>query len=421
MAPKRKNALRCKMSIQPKMWDEQKMRAAVEGVRSKTFTLGKASKFFGIPKSTLSDKVNDKYPVEKRIKTILTPEEERKLALWLITLVKKGCKHPKQQLLQQVQKILNTEGRKTVFTNNLPGNKWYYAFLRRQGIVSLRQAQEIENRPDSSSTQNELTINQTELLTFSLASGEPETSTQAVSSKERIKAAVEAVKTKAFTLGKAAKIFGIPKSTLSDKVHERYPLEKKVKTILTPEEEQKLAQWLITIARKGCKFPKQQLLQQVQRILNNEGRETIFPNNLPGNRWYYAFLKRQGILPLCKKDALRNQPELLAEEICPKTQPAHSDQQNHLDGLLDIIQLIAPDKLTDYRHKLSQGKQCEEPEFVRFCSLYKRLSGIPESKGENLTEHQGEKRLQTVLQEQFSETLVKKREYEFENGSKKTD
>lgn len=104
MAPKRKNALRCKMSIQPKMWDEQKMRAAVEGVRSKTFTLGKASKFFGIPKSTLSDKVNDKYPVEKRIKTILTPEEERKLALWLITLVKKGCKHPKQQLLQQVQK-----------------------------------------------------------------------------------------------------------------------------------------------------------------------------------------------------------------------------------------------------------------------------------------------------------------------------
>ena len=378
------------MSIQPKKWDEQKMRAAVEGVRSKTFTLGKASKIFGIPKSTLSDKVNDKHPIEKKIKTILNPEEERKLALWLISLVKKGCKHPKQQLLQQVQKILNNEGRETVFTNNLPGNKWYYAFLRRQGIVSLRQAQEIENQSDVS-IENELIIVKPE--TSGLEHG---LSSQEETSKERIKAAVEAVRTKAFTLGKAAKVFGIPKSTLFDKVHDRYPLEKKIKTILTPEEEWKLAQWLVAIVKKGCKFPKQRLLQQVQKILNNEGRETVFPNNLPGNRWYYAFLKRQGIFPLSKKDTLGNQTDSLEKEVCPTVQTEYSDQQNNLDGLLDIIQLIPPDKLIDYRHKLSDGKQCDEPEFVRFSSLYKRLSGIPETQVENSVAIKEEKRLQMI-------------------------
>ena len=102
------------------------------------------------------------------------------------------------------------------------------------------------------------------------------------------------------------------------------------------------------------------------------------------------------ILPPRKKDTLGNQPDSLEEEVCPTVQTEYSDQQNNLDGLLDIIQLIPPDKLIDYRHKLSDGKQCDEPEFVRFSSLYKRLSGIPETQVENSVAIKKEKRLQIV-------------------------
>ena len=114
------------------------MKIAIECVKSKSLTLGKASKCFEIPKSTLQDKVSGKYAIRKE-KTILTHKEEKKLADWLIIASRRGCGCTKQQLLRQVQTILNIEGRETVFNNNLPGNKWYYAFLRRQGNLSLHQ------------------------------------------------------------------------------------------------------------------------------------------------------------------------------------------------------------------------------------------------------------------------------------------
>lgn len=118
------------------------MKIAIECVKSKSLTLGKAAKCFEIPKSTLQDKVKGKYAIKKE-KTILTYKEENKLAEWLTIASRRGCGCTKQQLLHQVQKILNTEKRQTIFNNNLPGNRWYYAFLRRQGNLSLHQTQRL--------------------------------------------------------------------------------------------------------------------------------------------------------------------------------------------------------------------------------------------------------------------------------------
>ena len=40
------------------------------------------------------------------------------------------------QLLDTVQKYLNSNNMKTHFTNNRPGNGWFYAFLRRHEQLS---------------------------------------------------------------------------------------------------------------------------------------------------------------------------------------------------------------------------------------------------------------------------------------------
>ena len=72
----------------------------------------------------------------------------------------------------------------------------------------------------------------------------------------------------------------------------RYPEEKRSRTVLTPEEENKLVKWLRDCARAGEGKDKEQLCRTVQGILNAEGRQTVFTNNKPGYKWYAGFMER---------------------------------------------------------------------------------------------------------------------------------
>ena len=74
---------------------------------------------------------------------MLSHEEEEHLAKWAIQMAKVGYVRTKQELLDTVQTIINTDGKHNPFKNNRPGKNWYQAFLRRHPELSHRQQQQL--------------------------------------------------------------------------------------------------------------------------------------------------------------------------------------------------------------------------------------------------------------------------------------
>ncbi len=92
-------------------------------------SISESARKFRIPRSTLSEKHSGKLPTEYRMgpPTILSPEEEALLVKWIFHVGDVGFPISKDQLLDSVQLLLNKSKRKTIFTDNRPGRKWYEA------------------------------------------------------------------------------------------------------------------------------------------------------------------------------------------------------------------------------------------------------------------------------------------------------
>lgn len=120
-------------------------------------TIAASARKFGIPRSTLSEKRSGKHPIDCRMgpDTVLTQDEENLLEEWIFHVSDAGFPVTKHQLLDSVQRILNKSKRKTVFTNNRPGRKWYAAFRKRHPKVVERESQNL-TRARASVTEEDL-------------------------------------------------------------------------------------------------------------------------------------------------------------------------------------------------------------------------------------------------------------------------
>ena len=87
------------------------------------------------------------------------------------------------------------------------------------------------------------------------------------------------------SIQKAAKLYGVPRSTLGDKVRGVVPEVGKSGpgTVLTSWEEDMLVNHIKAMAAVGLPLTKKDLLHEVKRLLDEDNRETKFTNNLPGN------------------------------------------------------------------------------------------------------------------------------------------
>lgn len=94
--------------------------------------------------------------------------------------------------------------------------------------------------------------------------------------------------------GKAARTFKVPRTTLRYKYTGKYPKERKMGpiTVLAPHQEKLLCDWIIHMESHGFPITKCQLLDSVQKLLNDEKRKTVFPNNRPERGWFQKFKKR---------------------------------------------------------------------------------------------------------------------------------
>lgn len=104
-----------------------------------------ASSKHGIPKSTIFNKSSGKVPLMRNSgpNTILTTDEEAIIEKWVLSLAVRGFPVTKNQLLRSVQMYLKTTKRKTPFTENLPGRKWYEGFRNRHPIISEKISQDL--------------------------------------------------------------------------------------------------------------------------------------------------------------------------------------------------------------------------------------------------------------------------------------
>ncbi|XP_069133297.1 uncharacterized protein [Argopecten irradians] len=98
---------------------------------------------------------------------------------------------------------------------------------------------------------------------------------------------------------RAARLFGVPKTTLLDKLANRVPeaaTKPGAKPVLTFAEENTLVNYAHLMADIGYPITRKEICYEVKRLMDMDGRKTPFTENPPGYNWYMGFLQRHPTL-----------------------------------------------------------------------------------------------------------------------------
>ena len=99
-----------------RLWSENELQEAVKAIQM-SMALCRASEFYGIPKSTLSNKVSGHTPLsrKKEPELVLSRELEDRIEKWLITMARIGYGQMKNDVLNKVQELVKKMGIPTPF------------------------------------------------------------------------------------------------------------------------------------------------------------------------------------------------------------------------------------------------------------------------------------------------------------------
>lgn len=139
-------------------------------------------------------------------------------------------------------------------------------------------------------------------------------------SEDAIRNAMKAIRD-GVTIRQSSRIYGVPRGTLQDRVHERVkegPRQMGPKTFLTKSEEEEIVRWLIDLAKCGFPRKKEELLDSVQKIALDAKRWTPFKNGRPGEKWYKLFLNRHPELALREPEGETKGRSCITEEYVRK-------------------------------------------------------------------------------------------------------
>ncbi|XP_055527923.1 uncharacterized protein LOC129720460 [Wyeomyia smithii] len=114
----------------------------------------------------------------------------------------------------------------------------------------------------------------------------------------------------------AAKVYGIPQSTLRDKINYKYPGNSSPgkSPILSQEEEAKIEKWAISVARAGFPVTKNQLRVSVAQYLKRSKKVTPFVRWCTRKKWMILFLKRHPSIKICKPSTMARYRATVKEE-----------------------------------------------------------------------------------------------------------
>lgn len=112
----------------------------------------------------------------------------------------------------------------------------------------------------------------------------------------------------------AATKFGIPRSTLQNRIHNRTKKSSfGPSPILTAQEETKIEEWLVANHARGFPRRKEDVQSAIKGFLDLFPRPNPFIGNLPGNKWYASFLQRHPRLTIRTPEPITDASSKVAE------------------------------------------------------------------------------------------------------------
>ena len=126
-----------------KLWSEESMAAATSSVTNDNMSLREASRLYNVPFETLRRRVNGS--VRPGCKpgpaTVLTEEEEERLASYLIQMSEMGFGLSRDTVMHLAYNIVEKTQRKHPFKDEKAGRAWFDGFHRRHPRLTIRSPQ----------------------------------------------------------------------------------------------------------------------------------------------------------------------------------------------------------------------------------------------------------------------------------------
>ena len=119
------------------------MVAAVDSVLKEDKSLREAARLYNVPIETLRRRINGSVKIDCKPgpATVLTDEEEDKVAEYLIKMSEMGFGLTKEGVMGIAFSIVNKTGRQHPFHNGMAGRAWFDGFMRRHPRITVRSPQ----------------------------------------------------------------------------------------------------------------------------------------------------------------------------------------------------------------------------------------------------------------------------------------
>ncbi|KAJ8983254.1 hypothetical protein NQ317_015603 [Molorchus minor] len=113
----------------------------------------------------------------------------------------------------------------------------------------------------------------------------------------------------------ACRKHNIPRATLQFRLSEKFTKSSHGPSpILSSQEETILVRWIKDCQRKGFPRRKEDIQISVKQFLDDSPRENPFKNNLPGDGWYKAFMRRHPALTTRKSEGVSAASSAVSEQ-----------------------------------------------------------------------------------------------------------
>ena len=121
------------------------MATSVDQVQKQELSLREASRMYNVPLETLRRRVNGTVSVGCRPgpKTVLTEEEETRLATYLIEMSDMGYGLTREGVMGLAYSIVERAKRPHPFQNGSAGRAWFEGFMRRNPKLTIRSPQSL--------------------------------------------------------------------------------------------------------------------------------------------------------------------------------------------------------------------------------------------------------------------------------------
>eukprot|EP00112_Aurelia_sp_Birch-Aquarium-sp1_P025595 Seg859.1 transcript_id=Seg859.1/GoldUCD/mRNA.D3Y31 product="hypothetical protein" protein_id=Seg859.1/GoldUCD/D3Y31 len=382
-------------------WESQDMESAINDVMEKGISIRKAASAHRIPKSTLADRITkgrNKGGFElliAELKPIATTEEE----VAAIKSLETGKMSPKAAArlfgisFSRLRKVLTSKSGATA--KNMETEMAIKSV--EQEMNSQVCPEQVETIPGPAGTDcvPGIPVSNTQARPSEAASSPNEADTNeqlekmdCKVKKERMKwnlenldLALAAVKDGKLSLRGAARFYGIPKSTLGDFIKGKRSsgTNPGPKRLLSIQEENALAGWLLTMGNAGRHVKVQEVLETVKAILDKSGRVIRrLENNMPRQSWWYGFLARHKEVAECRR-SLKAERDWFADDAEEASEA--TEVTSNIQSLETEVKLLTEKIYTDYITRRESQPPVEEEEHETVCGICNQGS-IGEDGGE---------------------------------------